>query len=311
MKRYAKQTALALAMALTVSSVAPATASAATRPSYKKKFNAVKKGKTLTYTVKNIKKGTKVKWSIIGTGKKYVSFNKSKAVYKENTKAAKKKTYSSNKVYVRKNTTKVVKAVVKATVTGKNGKKYTVFDKIAIAKKATTPATTTPASAEPTATAAVTTAPATTAPASVAPSATAAVTTAPATTAPVATTTAPETSAPAATTTPTVAPTETTAPSATPEVATAAAVSASAVNAKTIAVTFNRELTKTEQEGVKVSVTRDKATQAIKTEFKDAKTLYVTRDADVEFQAATYTVALTGTVEASYDVKVEAPVATS
>ena len=34
-----------------------------------------------------------------GTGKKYVSFNKSKAVYKENTKAAKKKTYSSNKVF--------------------------------------------------------------------------------------------------------------------------------------------------------------------------------------------------------------------
>ena len=291
MKRYAKQTALALAMALTVTSVAPATASAAAKPKYKKTYNAVKKGKAYAYTVKNIKKGTKVKWTIVGTGKKYVSFNKSKAVYKEYTKAAKKKTYSTNKVYIRKNTTKVVKAVVRATVTGKNGKKYTVNDKIAIAK------------ATPTKTPVAPTAPTTNTP------------TAPATNTPTGTaTTAPATEVP----TPTVPVTEvptgpaTTAPATETPVTTATAVSAAAVNIRTIAVAFDRELTKEEQNAVKVTVTREKATQSVKTAFKDAKTLYITRDTDTAFAAATYNVELSGSViAATYDVAVQAQAAKS
>lgn len=211
MKKYAKQTALALAMALTVTSVAPATASAASAPKYKKEYNTVKKGKSYAYTVKNIKKGTKVKWSLVGTGKKYVSFNKSKAVYSETTKAAKTKTYSTNKIYIRKNTSKVVKVVVKASVTGKNGKKYSVTDKIAIAKTATKPtatpattASTTPSTAPSTTPAATATGAATATP-SVAPTATSAATATPSV-------------APSASTTPSTAPTATasTKPSATP-----------------------------------------------------------------------------------------------
>lgn len=132
MKKYVKQTALALAMALTVTSAAPAQAAA--KPAFKDNYNTVKKGKTLSYTVKNIKKGTKVTWSISGEGKKCVSFSKSKAVYKENTQAAKNKTVSSNKVYIRNNAEKNVKVVIKAVVTQKNGKKYTVSNKITILK---------------------------------------------------------------------------------------------------------------------------------------------------------------------------------
>lgn len=317
MKRYAKQTALALAMALTVTSLAPATASAATKPSFKKKLSTVKKGKSYTYTVKNIKKGTKVKWTITKGLKTYVSFKKTSNKYSETTKAGKKKTTVSNKIYVRKNAAKAKKGYIKVSVTGKNGKKYTFSDKITVAKKKTTPATTTPATKAPATEtpatkAPVTEAPATTGPATEVPATTAPVTTAPATKAPV--TDAPVTEVPAtvAPTTPveTVAPTATTtvAPTEAPAVS-AAAVTATALNAKTIAVTFNRDLTKEEQDGVKVSVTREKATQSVKTAFKDAKTLYITRDADVEFAAATYTVALTGTVEKAFDVTVEAPVA--
>lgn len=241
MKKYAKQTALALAMALTVTSVAPATASAASKPQYKKEYNAVQKGKSYAYTVKNIKKGTKVKWSLVGTGKKYVSFNKSKAVYSEYTKAAKTKTYSTNKVYIRKNTSKVVKVIVRATVTGKNGKKYQVNDKIAIAKTATKPtatptttATTAPSttpSTEPSTTPTATATGAATATPSVAPTATSAATATPSV-------------APSASTTPSTAPTATasTNPSATPAATATATTTPSAAPVVTngaITVTSN------------------------------------------------------------------------
>ncbi len=146
MKRYAKHTALALAMALTVTSVAPATASAATKPNFKQRYSKVTKGSTYTYKVKRIKKGTKVQWKITKGLQKYVSFKKNSNLYKETTTAAKTKTTSSNKIYVRNNAATKKTGYVKVTVTGKNGKKYTFSDKIAVKKAAATPtATDTPA----------------------------------------------------------------------------------------------------------------------------------------------------------------------
>ena len=116
-----------------------------------------------------------------------------------------------------------------------------------------------------------------------------------------------------ATTTPDVTATPVTTPAvtATPEVTSASAVSAAAINVRTIAVTFNRDLTKSEQAAVKVEVTREKATQSIKATFKDAKTLYITRDSETAFAAATYKVGLTGEVKATFDVAVQAQKATA
>ena len=105
--------------------------------------------------------------------------------------------------------------------------------------------------------------------------------------------------------------TATPAVTATPEVTSASAVSAAAINVRTIAVTFNRDLTKSEQAAVKVEVTREKATQSVKATFKDAKTLYITRDSETAFAAATYKVQLTGEVKATFDVAVQAQKATA
>ena len=126
-----------------------------------------------------------------------------------------------------------------------------------------------------------------------------------------ATTTPDVTATPVVTGGATATPVTTPAVTATPEVTSASAVSAAAINVRTIAVTFDRDLTKSEQAAVKVEVTREKATQSVKATFKDAKTLYITRDSETAFAAATYKVELTGEVKANFDVAVQAQKATA
>lgn len=149
---------------------------------------------------------------------------------------------------------------------------------------------------------------ATTAPASDAPA-----TLAPATDAPVGPTAVP-TSGGAVTTAPTSGGAVTAAPTATPAtgsaIATASAVTASAINTKTIAVVFDRALTKEEQKAIKVDVTREKATQSIKTVFHDDKTLYITRDSESAFAAADYSVTVSTGIVKTIIVKIENQVAT-
>jgi hypothetical protein len=206
---------------------------------------------------------------------------------------------SKNAAYVR--VTAKAAGTAKVTATSKvTGKKAVVTVTV---KAAATPATATPdVTATPVVTGGATTTPDVTA---------TPVVTGGATTTPEVTTTPVVTGG--ATTTPDVTATPVTTPAvtATPEVTSASAVSAAAINVRTIAVTFNRDLTKSEQAAVKVEVTREKATQSIKATFKDAKTLYITRDSETAFAAATYKVGLTGEVKATFDVAVQAQKATA
>jgi hypothetical protein len=229
--------------------------------------------------------------------------NKNVTLAKKSAKIA--KSAASVKATAKKAGKTTITATSKAT-----GKKATVTVTV---KNAVTPATATPevtatpvATATGTATPDVTNTPEVTATPVTTPAVTATATATPeVTTTPVVTATA--TATPEVTATPVVTATAT----ATPEVVSASAVSAAAINIKTIAVTFNRELTKDEQAAVKVEVTREKATQSVKVAFKDAKTLYITRDSETAFAAATYKVELTGEVKANFDVAVQAQKATA
>ena len=106
-------------------------------------------------------------------------------------------------------------------------------------------------------------------------------------------------------------PTESTVPTQAPATVSAEAVSASAVNVKTIAVKFNRDLTKDEQNALVVDVTKENATQSVKSAFKTDDTLYITRDTDLAFTSGTYKVVLSGTVAYTQNVEVQAQKATS
>lgn len=137
MKKYVKHTALVLAISLTVASAAPVTASAATKPVFTKKYATVKTGKNYVFKVSKIKKGTSVKWKITGDIKKYVSFAKNKVSISETTKSS--KATASNKIYARKAVSKAKTGYIKVTVTGKNGKKYTISNMIKLSATKTTP----------------------------------------------------------------------------------------------------------------------------------------------------------------------------
>lgn len=95
MKRQVRKLAVTLAFTLAVGSV-PYTAKAAAAPDFKTYRTSVYENGVAdgvyTYTIKNVKKGYKVKWGITGGGKAYVKVNKS------TTKAA--KTTVSNKITI-------------------------------------------------------------------------------------------------------------------------------------------------------------------------------------------------------------------
>ena len=292
----------------------------------KKVVKVTKKGKK--FTIKGLKAGkatfkigkksyiVKVGATAVKASKASISLTKGKAAtvtFKTTAGNGDTLTFtaSNKKIALNKKSAKVAKnaAAVKVTAKTAGTAKITATSKIT-GKKVTVKVTVKNATPVTTATPVVTETPVVTGGATTTPDVTATpVATGGATTAPDVTATPIATGG--ATTTPVTTPAVTATPTATPEVVTASAVSASAVNAKTIAVTFNKELTKDEQNAVKVSVTREKATQAVKAAFKDAKTLYITRDTDLEFVAGTYTVELSGLTAYKTDVAVEAPVATS
>lgn len=154
MKKASKNLALVLSLSLAASGVSPAApTSAATKPGFAKELTTVTKGSTYTYKVKRVKKNTKLTWKITSPIRSYVSFKKNSKVYKETTTAT-NKTTSTNKIYVRKNAAKAKTGYIKVTVTGKNGKKYTISDKIKVKKQSATvvPTATEATTVEPTAT---------------------------------------------------------------------------------------------------------------------------------------------------------------
>ncbi len=139
MKKYFRKLAVAIAMTLTITTV-PYTAKAAAAPDFKTYYtnlyeNGAGKG-VYTYSVLNVKKGYKVKWSISGTGKAYgtlkyasttakatTSSNKITIATKKATAAKNKKITLTAKVFDTKN--KLVKTikddvVIKIQATGVN-----------------------------------------------------------------------------------------------------------------------------------------------------------------------------------------------
>lgn len=217
----------------------------------------------------------------------------------------------NTKAFVVKNTLKPVKkGTANITITSKKtGKSLKV--KVTVNAK-TTPATNAPASQAPASQAPASTVPASTAPASQVPQTSdnpsgPAVSGNPASQAPQ-TSGNPASQAPASQA---PQPTESTVPTQTPAAVSAEAVSASAVNVKTIAVKFNRNLTKDEQNALVVDVTKENATQSVKSAFKTDDTLYITRDTDLAFTSGTYKVVLSGTVAYTQNVEVQAQKATS
>ena len=106
-KRARKGIALLCALALVIT-IFPVTAGAAAKPKFSKKYttlyeNDAKKG-VYTYTVKNLTKGQKVKWSVSGTGKSYARLKKktttasSSSVSNTLTIKTKGKTAAKNKI---------------------------------------------------------------------------------------------------------------------------------------------------------------------------------------------------------------------
>ena len=259
----------------------------------------------------------------------FTSSNKSIVkVNKASAKATAKKVASTTVTAVKAGTAKIT---AKSKYTGKS-KTFTI--KVAAATVTPTPVVTTNA--------AVTTTPAATATVTNAPSTGGDTTKAPTTTSGAATTAPtenPEVTSGAATATPTVDPDKTNAPTApatttpevtsgaataTPEVTsgaatatpavtsspgitTASAVSASALNAKTIAVSFNKALTAEEKAKIVATVKNNTVEASTVSTFKDDKTLYITKADESVFTAATYTVYVTGLAEEfSQSVDVEA-----
>jgi hypothetical protein len=138
-KNFVKKLAVALSLAMTVSTLAPAaSADAAATPAFKTYYTSVYEngtnGGSYTYTVKNIKKGYTVKWSVTGDAKDYIT------VSKASTKAT--KTTVSNKITVNTNGASIGKsgatATVKAVVYNTKGTKVkTVSDKVTVKVQAT------------------------------------------------------------------------------------------------------------------------------------------------------------------------------
>jgi hypothetical protein len=138
-KNFVKKLAVALSLAMTVSTLAPAaSADAAATPAFKTYRTSVYEngtnGGSYTYTVKNIKKGYTVKWSVTGDAKDYIT------VSKASTKAT--KTTVSNKITVNTNGASIGKsgatATVKAVVYNTKGTKVkTVSDKVTVKVQAT------------------------------------------------------------------------------------------------------------------------------------------------------------------------------
>lgn len=137
-RKHFKGLAVTLAMVLAVGSTPVATTQAATKKlNFAKKTYTVtgKKGKTVTVKktkVSKLKKNVKVKWTITGNAKKYVSFKKGKKKVTETVKTTKAKQLT-NKLYVYKKATKKVTGNVVATF--KIGKKtYKCTSKLTVKK---------------------------------------------------------------------------------------------------------------------------------------------------------------------------------
>ena len=108
----------ALAMMI---SLLPGQAVAAAKPKLVKSYTSLYENDTnkgvYTYTVKNLSKGQKVKWSVSGTGKSYAKFKK--------TTTTVSKTTSANKLVIKtkgKNAAKNKTVLVTAKVYTKSGK---------------------------------------------------------------------------------------------------------------------------------------------------------------------------------------------
>lgn len=137
-RKHFKGLAVTLAMVLAVGSTPVATTQAATKKlNFAKKTYTVtgKKGKTVTVKktkVSKLKKNVKVKWTITGNAKKYVSFKKGKKKVTETVKTTKAKQLT-NKLYVYKKAAKKVTGNVVATF--KIGKKtYKCTSKLTVKK---------------------------------------------------------------------------------------------------------------------------------------------------------------------------------
>lgn len=88
MKRYGKKLIAMLSLSLLVTSI-PYRANAETKPEYKTErsslYENAKANGVYTYTVKNVKKGQKVKWVLTGPGKKYASLKYTTSTVKGKT----------------------------------------------------------------------------------------------------------------------------------------------------------------------------------------------------------------------------------
>lgn len=134
-QKMVKACAIITAFALLLTSV-PQQAKAAVAPAFKlcrtSLYENTKAKGIYTYTVKNLKKGYKVKWSVTGTGKKFIKFSK-KTTTTVKTTSSTKVTFNSNSASV-----KGSKAVITAKVyNAKNKLLKTVKDTVALKVQAT------------------------------------------------------------------------------------------------------------------------------------------------------------------------------
>lgn len=111
MRKYARKLAVMLALSFVATSV-PYHAQAASTPAYKTERASLYENATTngvyTYTVKNLKKGQKVKWVLTGKGKKYATL--------KYTQTTAKSTTSSNKITIKTNKdTEAANAVIALT----------------------------------------------------------------------------------------------------------------------------------------------------------------------------------------------------
>lgn len=128
--QFIKACAIITAFALLLTSV-PYKAKAAAAPAFKltrsSLYDNSKAKGVYTYTVKNLKKGYKVKWSVTGTGKQYIKFSKTSTTAAKTTSST-KITYASKKA-----TVKGKKATITAKVySTKNKLIKTLKDSVAL-----------------------------------------------------------------------------------------------------------------------------------------------------------------------------------